>query len=277
MTMFDVLHSARNDLGVPVHRRDPRPVTAAATSSLVARVIARYTVPAEPILKVATEPQDFAHWSTLYRRAFPWSGITVPAAALGRPGVAAAVKKGGHCVDVHSDEELTLAVTAGIAPVRIVVHDDAGNSGLIRRGVTLGTGRFVIGSTETASTLARCVPEPHRVFAEVTTDDRKVVNAVLANPGLQLIGLHVRMESATPPMRRYTEVVAELIAQMAEIRYEHGVLLTRVSVAGGGALHPHPLTRGSLTDVAAGVEDAVDDACARFRFPRPALVLAPTW
>jgi diaminopimelate decarboxylase len=41
------------------------------------------------------------------------AGITFPARVLGLPGVAAAVKNAGHGVDVHSADELTLAVAVG--------------------------------------------------------------------------------------------------------------------------------------------------------------------
>src|ERR1700712_5115584 len=59
---------------------------------------------------VADPSIDVAHWSKTYRDGLPWAGITFPARALGLSGVAAAVKKAGHCVDVHSADELTLAV-----------------------------------------------------------------------------------------------------------------------------------------------------------------------
>jgi diaminopimelate decarboxylase len=51
--------------------------------------------------------------------------------------------------------------------------------------------------------------------------------------------------------------------------------LTRVSLAGGDVLSGTKAEWGDLQALTAALEDAFDDACARFRFPRPALILTP--
>jgi diaminopimelate decarboxylase len=220
-------------------------------------------------------PDDVALWSKSYRDGLPWAGIAFPAHALRLPGGAAALKKNGHRVDVRSSEELSLAVSAGIAPARIVMHDDGVASGPIRRAVMVGVGYFVVRSATALHVLGLCARAPQRVLVDVTGDDCRLIGRALGKPHLRLIGLHSRVE-LDPVASHYGAAVGDLIAQMAHTRREHGVLLHRVSVAGAGALSPCPLTRQSLVAVDLAIEDAVDDACARYRFPRPALVLTPT-
>jgi diaminopimelate decarboxylase len=220
--------------------------------------------------------ETIARWSKTYRDGLPWAGITVPAAALRRPGVADGVKRGGHCVAVSSGEELTAAIEVGIAPARIVMHDDGVNAGPLRRAVLARVGRFVIGCSGQVSVLASCAETRQRVLVDVSAEDPSAIDGVLRSARLQLIGLHHRMPSMTSAVQPYADAIAELIAQMAHLRRERDVLLTRVSVSGGMALSPRPLTRRSLAALDAVMEDAIDDSCARYHFPRPVLVLSPT-
>ena len=95
-----------------------------------------------------TDQPDIVRWYSLYRKAFPWAGITCPAEAVRLPAVAKWVKKHGYAIDVRSSDELTLAISADIPPARIIMHDDGATAGPIRRAVNVGVGRFVIGSSQ---------------------------------------------------------------------------------------------------------------------------------
>ena len=141
-----------------------------------------------------TDQPDIVRWYLLYRKAFPWAGITCPAEAVRLPAVAKWVKKHGYAIDVRSSDELTLAISAGIPPARIVMHDSGATAGPIRRAVNVGVGRFVIGSSQQIAVLASCAQRPQRVLIDVTTDQaHDAVNAVLARNRLNLIGLHFRL------------------------------------------------------------------------------------
>ena len=110
----------------------------------------------------------------------------------------------------------------------------------------------------------------------MTTDQaRDAVNVVLARNRLNLIGLHFRLVPEAAQIARYADVVGRMIAQMAQIRRDYGVILTRVSLAGGNGLSGRTPGAIDLPELAAAIEDAFDHDCARYRFPRPALVLAP--
>jgi hypothetical protein len=66
-----------------------------------------------------------------------------------------------------------------------------------------------------------------------------------------------------------------MIGDMARIRRQYNVILTRISLAGGDVRAGADPGLDELRTRAAALEDTVDDACAQYRFPRPALILAP--
>lgn len=210
-----------------------------------------------------------------YRMAFAQAAITCTAEALRQPEVATAVRKRGQPVDVHSCEELAFVMSAGIASPQIVMHDDGATAAPIRRAVHAGVGRVVLGCCRQVAVVAACGRQCPPILVDVSTDCAgDAIAAVLDRPRLDLVGLHARL---TPDADRtaYADKVAQMIAQMAHLRSEHGIILTRISMVGGEVLSDRGATGGGLHALAAALEDAFDDACVRYRFPRPALILAP--
>ena len=207
------------------------------------------------------------------RKVFPWAGITCAADALRQTGVATAVRKRRQCVDVRTCEELTFTLTAGIPASRIVMHDDGITAAPIRRAVNARVGRVVVGCRQQAAVLAACADRPQEVVVDVSGGCcAAVIAAVLGHPRLELVGLHARL-APDATTAAYADAVARMIAQMAHIRREHGVILTRVSLAGGTVLYDSAPATSVLRGLASNLGDAFDDSCARFRFPRPAMTL----
>jgi diaminopimelate decarboxylase len=234
---------------------------------------ARWTV--VPRHFAVTGRRDFAGRLKHYQKVFPRAAITCPADALRQPAVAAIVNQRGHAVDVRTYDELTLALSAGVPPARIVVHDDRVTAAPIRCGVNAHVGRLVIGCSEQIKVLAGCAQRPQRILVDMACDSvDDAVTAVFAHRRLELIGLHATLTRATR-CDDYTEVVAQIIAAMAQIRRERHAIATRVSLAGGDILSGATTGPDDLSVLAAALEDTFDDACARYRFPRPALILAP--
>src|SRR6202008_4059884 len=99
---------------------------------------------------------------------------------------------------------------------------------------------------------------------------------VLSHPSLDLIGLHCHLGSQVTDAALYGEAIRRMIAAMADIRARHGVILTQLNIGGG---HGIPYVAGdpelSIDELARGIEDALDAACAAERFPRPAIVIEP--
>ena len=65
-----------------------------------------------------------------------------------------------------------------------------------------------------------------------------------------------------------------MITELAMIRRSHGAVLTRLGLGGGRAVPSGDWTI-ELPEIAAQIDESLDDACATLRFPRPLVVLSP--
>jgi hypothetical protein len=204
-----------------------------------------------------------------WRKAFPDAEVAYSATVLRIPGAPQWVRGHGLGVDARGDEELALTVAAGIRPGHVVLHCEDAAPGTVRHAVALGVGQFVVGSDEQIATLAACARRPHSTLVDVTAVPAdELITAALAQHQLGVIGLHGHLDTAG-----LAGGVRRMISEMERFRHDHGVILTCLSVAvSGGTEHST-----DPTDVASGIDEALDDACARFRFPRPAPVISPDW
>jgi diaminopimelate decarboxylase len=209
----------------------------------------------------------------LFRDAFKGTAVSYPAALLGFDTLAAWVRRHGVTVDATSAVELEGAMAEGIDPMRIVMYPHDGNAAPIRRAVNAGAARFIVGSCKQISFLANSADRVQRVVIDATNSATDTMaSEVLAHRGLELIGLHCRLDGPDDALGMVK--LREMIAEMAGIRREHGVLLSRVSLAGldvgERCLEPRILRR-----IAESMGEVIGDACARYGCPRPGLTLAP--
>lgn len=208
----------------------------------------------------------------LYRNAFKGTAVSYPAALLGFDAPSAWMRRQRVTVDVMTVGGLDRAMAAGVDPARIVVLPGDGDAALIRRAVSAGAARFVVGSSEEIAILAGSAGRTQRVVLDATDDAAgTLASEVLAHPRLELIGLHCSLGDTDDAIG--AAKLRRLIAEMSWIRREHGVLLTRVSLAGldvgERALEPWILRR-----VAEAIGEVIGDECARHRHPRPALTVS---
>ena len=205
-----------------------------------------------------------------YRAAFAGTAVSYPTALLGFGAVADWIRRERVTVDVPSSAGLDTAIAVGISPSQIVMHTGT-SAPATRRAVSAGTARFVVGSREQIATLDDCSYSGVQVVvdaAHLPVDG--LVSEVVARRGLDLIGLHYRLDPDDPIGAL---ALRSAIAEMSWIRRRHGVLLTRISLAEldvGGRREPWELRR-----VAEAVYELVGEACARYRYPRPALTVSP--
>jgi diaminopimelate decarboxylase len=102
------------------------------------------------------------------------------------------------------------------------------------------------------------------------------VKRVLAHPILDLVGLHCHIGSQVTDAALYGEAIRRMIAAMADIRAQRGVVLTELNIGGGHAIPYFPGDRAlDLDELARVIEDALDEACAAEHFPRPTIVVEP--
>ena len=209
----------------------------------------------------------------LYRNAFKGTAVSYPAAFLGFDALTEWIRRHRVTVDVTTAGELDRALAAGIEPMRIVVHPASGAAASIRHAVNAEAARFVVSSSQQIAVLADSADRIQRVVIDATDEAAgTLASEVLAHRGLDLIGLHCRLDDADDAIGAVK--LRTVIAEMSWIRHEHAILITRISLAGFD-VGERCLERRILRRVAEAIGEVIGDACAHHRYPRPALTLAP--
>lgn len=245
---------------------------------------------------------DFRYRIRRYRASLPGARITYAGKALLTKQVARWVADEGLGLDVCSPGELATGLATGVDPRNIVVHGNAKTTGELRAAADAGVGRIVIDCGTEIALLASQLRRPQEVLirvapgidigghAAVTTGivDQKfgfavaegqatlAVRRVLDQPLLRLAGLHCHLGSQVTDAGVYGEAIKRMVSLMADVRNQHGVVLTELNIGGG---HGVPYVAGDaeldLERLAAVIDDALDAACAAERFPRPKIVVEP--
>jgi diaminopimelate decarboxylase len=245
---------------------------------------------------------DFRYRIHRYRAALPGVRIVYAGKALLTKQVARWVADEGLGLDVCSPGELTVGLAGGVHPRRIVVHGNAKTTGELRAAADAGVGRIVVDCGTEIALLASQLRRPQEVLirvapgvdihghAAVTTGvtDQKfgftvadgqaalAVRRILDQPLLRLAGLHCHLGSQVTDPAPYGEAIRRMVSLMADVRAKHGVVLTELNIGGG---HGVPYVAGDaeldLEKLARFIDDALDEACAAERFPRPKVVIEP--
>jgi diaminopimelate decarboxylase len=206
----------------------------------------------------------------LYRRAFQGSAVSYPATLLRLDAVANWFRCEGVTVDVTSGEEFDRAISARIAASQIVVH--SGHGIALPSAVHVGVGRFVVSTIGQVAVLrANSGDRTVRLVVDATNRCPDALAAeALAHRRLGLIGLHYRVGHTD--LAALATTVDELFAQMVRISRAHAVILSRLSLGDvdlADFADPPALRRAAEL-----IDGVVEDGCARFRYPRPALTLS---
>ncbi|MGW4097329.1 LysA protein [Mycobacterium sp. NPDC004974] len=199
--------------------------------------------------------------------------LALPAGALRDNSVARWARDHGLAVEVRSSGDLAAAIGTGIHPMRLVVHADGFDGDeLVFCSANLGVGRVVANSVEQVHLLVSCAVRHRRQRVILGATAADTVSAVLNGPRLDLVGVYREIGSGEDCFTGFPDAVGELIAQMADIRRTHAVVLTRVWIGGGG----FDFTTGpdDLSELGRSIEMTLDDACATLRFPRPVVVIS---
>ncbi|MGW4644719.1 diaminopimelate decarboxylase [Sphaerisporangium sp. NPDC004334] len=239
-----------------------------------------------------------------YRAALPKAEIAYAAKAFLCRAMADWVRSEGLSLDVCSGGELAVALSVGFPAERIIFHGNAKTPRELQAAVTGGVGRIVVDNIGEINRLAALVPFGRRqkVLVRVVPDiaagahaavrtgreDQQfglsiatgaageAVARVLAQPSLELAGLHCHLGSQITDAAPYEAAARVMVEQMARIRETHGVMLAELDLGGGHGIAYLQGERGlDLVDYAGRLTAAVEERCAGLGLRAPQLVVEP--
>ncbi len=200
------------------------------------------------------------------RRLLPLAGCGLPATSLRDPSVAAWVRAHGVTVYAGDGDELAMTGLCGVRPKQVVLRC-GGSAAPIVGALDLGVNRFVVSCERHVDVLMACAR--HDTYVHV--DDE--CPAVVGEGCLDVIGLHCEVAASGP--LDWGAAAERLLGRIAQLRTD-GSALTRISLTGGPVAAWIDGDKAELKAIAAAVDDAIDEGCARWRLPRPSVTFAPS-
>ena len=258
------------------------------------------------------DEDDFRARARAFRDAFGAIGADVYYAGKAFLCVAAArwIADEGLNLDVCSGGELAVALRAGFPPERIGLHGNNKSVDELRRALEVGVGRIIVDSVEEIARLDALTTELGviaPVLVRVTSgveahtheyistshEDQKfgfsigavgqrggaawdAVQAVVAAPGLNLLGLHSHIGSQIFVTDGFEVAARRVLRLHARIRDELGIDLPELDLGGGFGIayttQDDPATPETL---AASMRAIVDAECASLGIDVPRLSVEP--
>lgn len=200
------------------------------------------------------------------RRLLPLAGCGLPAASLSDPSVAAWVRAHGVTVYAGDGDELDLAGQCGVRPAQLVLRCGATDEPIVG-ALDLGVTRFVVSCEQHVDVLVTCAH--HDTYVHVDGE----CPVVQGRGYLDVIGLHCDVAASGP--LGWGAAAEVLLGRIAQLRCG-GSALTRISLTGGPVALWIDGDKAELKAIAAAVDDAIDEGCARWRLPRPSVTFAPS-
>ncbi|MDQ6527471.1 diaminopimelate decarboxylase [Nocardioides sp. LHD-245] len=208
------------------------------------------------------DEDDFRARARAFRDGFAGYDVYYAGKAFLCTSVARWVAEEGLCLDVCSDGELTVALRAGVDPVRIGYHGNNKTAMELRRAVDAGVGRIIVDSfheIERLADVARQLGVTQGVMVRVTAgveahthefiatahEDQKfgfsiasgdafeAASRVLAEDGLDLSGLHSHIGSQIFDTSGWEVAARRVLALHARIGTELGRVLPELDLGGG--------------------------------------------
>ncbi|MFD0690335.1 diaminopimelate decarboxylase [Actinomadura fibrosa] len=272
----------------------------------IAALAARYGTP----LQILDE-EDVRGRCRAFRDAFGDAEIAYAGKAFLCRGMASLIAEEGLSLDVCSDGELAVARAVRFPPGRVLMHGNAKTPDDLRAALGYGVGRVVADSFSEIARLA-AAPDGARTrmlirvapgvdggtHAALTTgtDGQKfgfplstgaaaeAVRRVLGQHdaggrgrrGPELAGLHCHLGSQITALDAFEEAARRMVALLAAVRDEHGVVLPELDLGGGfGVAYRPGEAEVDPRELGERVRRAVREACALHRLPVPRLVLEP--
>ena len=254
---------------------------------------------------------DFRSRARAFRDAFGGYDVYYAGKAFLCTTLASWVAEEGLLLDVCSGGELTVALRAGVDPARIGFHGNNKSYAELRRAVAVGVGRIIVDSSQeierlreiTAEVAAtgtggRPVPVMVRVTAGVEAhtheyiatahEDQKfgfsisggdaleAVRRVVAEPGLDLRGLHSHIGSQIFDASGFEIAARRVLALHKTVSDELGVMMPELDLGGGfGIAYTTQDDPADPAELATELTKIVQHECRALGLPVPRLSIEP--
>jgi len=258
------------------------------------------------------DEDDFRARARAFRDAFrgafaPHAGADVYYAGKAFLSVASArwIAEEGLSIDVCTGGELAVALRAGFPAERIGMHGNNKSEAELARALDAGVGRIIVDSHIEIERLARLAADRGvraRVLVRLTVgveahtheyiatahEDQKfgfslaggaaadAVAAVLAEPSLELMGLHSHIGSQIFDTSAFEVAARRTLGLHASVRAEHGIELPELDLGGGYGIayttQDDPMPPAQL---AASMAEIVEHECRAFGLPVPRISVEP--
>ncbi|GAA2064013.1 diaminopimelate decarboxylase [Catenulispora yoronensis] len=205
---------------------------------------------------------DFRARCTAYVDAFPDGDVHYGGKAFLAPAVVGWLAELGLCLDVCSGGELAVARVGGMPPERVVFHGNNKSSAEIRQAVAWGVGCIVLDSLhelERVTAAGEDLGTRQKVMVRVkpgidaathaalatggertkfglsmaSGDAAEAVRRVLAEPHLELVGLHSHIGSQIFDLESFGLAARRMVAFLRTIEREHRVTIGHLDLGGG--------------------------------------------
>jgi diaminopimelate decarboxylase len=251
------------------------------------------------------DEDDFRRRARGFKDAFPDADVYYAGKAFLCVAAARWIAEEGLNLDVCSGGELAVALRAGFPPARIGMHGNNKSIAELRRALEVGVGRIIIDSVEeigrlrdlalelraTAPVMIRVTAgvEAHtHEFISTSHEDQKfgfsisngdaldAVRRVVAEPGLELRGLHSHIGSQIFVTDGFEVAARRVLRLHAQVEHELGVTMPEFDLGGGFGIayttqdDPAPASR-----LGAQMLKIVDDECASLGIAVPHLSIEP--
>ena len=240
-----------------------------------------------------------------FRRHYPKTDIEYSTKAMSNPAILKIIEQEGLHIDVVTGGELAFALAANFPAEKINFHGNNKVRSELREAVEAGIGRITIDSfheiellNEVAGELGTTQdvnlrvspsidPHTHRLtstgvldskfgFSIETGDAEKAVAAALAQPNLDVQGLHFHLGSPLFELEPYEEAIEYVCAFAARMKWVHHLELNEFSPGGGMAIgYLSSKLPPTIAEYAQTISESLVSACTKYGLDQPRMIIEP--
>ena len=244
-------------------------------------------------------------FTTSFQSRYPDSKIEYSSKAFSNPAIIQIIEQEGLHLDVVTGGELAVAATAHFPMERINFHGNNKVREELQEALAYGIGRITIDSFHEISLLNEVAgdagkiqtvllrlspsidPHTHRLtttgildskfgFSIETGDAEKAVEQALAQPNLDVAGLHFHLGSPIFELEPYEEAIEYVFQFAADMRARYGFQMREFNPGGGMAIgYIQSQLPPSIDDYAETIVGSLKKSCEKHNFDAPSLTVEP--